>query len=142
MNNPQIFKILQAASAAAPAAAKLKKATQDIEAIFIKDLLSAMRRTAPKQSLGGSSLGADMYQDLFDQAISEAGSRNGTLGVGATIYRQMAPLAIRTAIANASRSAGVLPGRSEGPSPTDDFKHLQDGRTRGEQDARITNEKP
>lgn len=103
MNGPQILKLMQAATAGTPVAAKLKKATQDMEAIFVKDLLAAMRKTAPKQSFGGSSLGGDMYQDLFDQAIAEASSRNGSLGVGQSIYRQMAPVAVRTAIQNAIR---------------------------------------
>jgi flagellar protein FlgJ len=105
MSGAQIQKLFQAAAAAAPVATKLKKATQDIEAIFVKDLLSAMRKTAPKQALGGQSLGAEMYQDIFDQAIAEASAKNGTLGIAKTIYRQMAPLAINAAV----RNAGLRP---------------------------------
>ncbi|HRK22653.1 MAG TPA: rod-binding protein, partial [Fimbriimonadaceae bacterium] len=92
-----IFNLMRSAAAAAPVAAKLKKASQDIEAIFMKDLLTAMRRTSPHKAMG-SSYGSDMYMDLVDQAISEGASRNGTLGIGKSIYRQMAPLAIQAAM--------------------------------------------
>ena len=104
MNGPEISKLISMAAAGAPAAAKLKKATQDLEAIFMKDLLSAMRKTVKHESLG-SSPGTEIYQDLFDQAISESASKNGTLGVAKTIYDQMAPHAIRAAWARAIAEA-------------------------------------
>ena len=62
------------------------------------DMLAAMRKTAPKQSLGGSGMGMEMYQDIFDQAIAESTAKSGSLGFGKTIYEQMAPIAIQAAI--------------------------------------------
>lgn len=98
---------MQAGAVGAPVAAKLKKASQDIEAIFMKDLLTAMRKTSPHKSMG-SNFGSDMYMDLIDQAISQDAAKSGTLGIGKTIYSQMAPLAIQTAIRNAAAAAPVL----------------------------------
>lgn len=103
MNSLKIGQIAAAAAKAAPAAAKLKKATQEIEAIFVKDLMAAMRRTAKHKSLG-NSLGGDMYQDMFDQAVSDSASKTGTLGIAQTIFRQMAPAAIRAALNGATAS--------------------------------------
>lgn len=99
-----VFNLMRTTAAGAPVAAKLKKASEDIEAIFMKDLLAAMRRTSPHKAMG-STFGADMYMDLVDQAISEGAAKNGTLGIGKTIYRQMAPLAIQAAMRNAALSA-------------------------------------
>jgi len=98
-----IFNLMRSAAVAAPVGAKLKKASQDIEAIFMKDLLTAMRRTSPHKAMG-SSYGSDMYMDLVDQAISQDAAKSGTLGIGKTIYRQMAPMAIQAAIRNAAAS--------------------------------------
>jgi Rod binding domain-containing protein len=99
---PNPVQLLQAAATAAPAAAKLKKASQDIEGIFVKDLLAAMRRTAKHRSFGqGSGMGEEMYQDIFDQAIADSSAKSGNLGIGKTIYSQMAPIAIRSAIQRA-----------------------------------------
>ena len=111
METPNLTRILSAAATGAAVAAKLKKATQDIEAIFVKDLLAAMRRTAKHQSLG-SGLGGEMYQDIFDQAIADASAKQGNLGISKTIYKQMAPVAIR----NALRTAAVSAARSQSPS--------------------------
>ncbi len=101
MNATQISKLMGTAARAAAPAAKLKKATQEIEAIFVKDLMAAMRRTAKHESLG-NSLGGEMVQDMFDQALSEGAAKTGTLGIAQTIFRQMAPQAIRAALIAAS----------------------------------------
>ncbi len=67
---------------------KLKKATRDIEAIFFKDMLSAMRKTVPDNSIG-QSYGADIYQDLFDNALSKTASSTGSFGLSDLLYKNM-----------------------------------------------------
>jgi Rod binding domain-containing protein len=104
MNGTQIGKIITVAAAAGPVAAKLKKTSQEIEAIFVKDLMAAMRKTAEHKSLG-NSLGSDMYEDIFDQALADSTAKSGSLGIGNTIFKQMAPLAVRSAIERALREA-------------------------------------
>lgn len=122
MNNFKLVQLAATAAKAAPAAAKLKKATQEIEAIFVKDLMSAMRRTAKHQSLG-NSLGGDMYQDMFDQALSETAAKTGTLGISQTIFRQMAPAAIRTALSAApSRMAAPKPAAEASAGKNSDIE--------------------
>jgi Rod binding domain-containing protein len=129
MGNAQILQIARAAAKGGPTLAKLKKATQDIEAIFVKDLLAAMRKTAPRQKLG-NGLGSDLYQDLFDQALSQAASKSGSLGLGKTIYQSMAPVALRAALSAVSGPAAkttllgseTLPARREQKLPEQETK--------------------
>ncbi|HVL37900.1 MAG TPA: rod-binding protein [Fimbriimonadaceae bacterium] len=90
MNLSSIGPLVATADDLKQAADKLKKSTDDIEAIFIKDLLSAMRRAVPDTSLG-KGMGAETYRDLFDQALSQSLSRTGSLGIGKMLFRQMAP---------------------------------------------------
>ncbi|MEP0766636.1 MAG: rod-binding protein [Fimbriimonadia bacterium] len=67
---------------------ELRKATQGVEALFVQQLLSAMRRTA---SFGDSSNGATaMYRDLMDQAVAQEIARTGRFGIGDILYRQLA----------------------------------------------------
>lgn len=67
---------------------ELRKATQGVEALFVQQLLSAMRRTA---SFGDSSSGATaMYQDLMDQAVAQEIARTSRFGIGDLLYRQFA----------------------------------------------------
>ena len=69
---------------------KLKKACQDLEAVFLKDLLTVMRRSIPKSQFGNAP-GAGIYEDMFDQAIAESASKSGSFGIGEMLYKKMAP---------------------------------------------------
>lgn len=74
--------------AAKPKLAELKKATDGIESIFVKNLLSEMQKGT---HAFGESAGADIYQDLMNQAISESIGKRGTLGISQMLYKQLAP---------------------------------------------------
>lgn len=65
--------------------AKLKKATQGLEAIFAKQLLSEMRKSVQKVSLG-QSMGKEIFEDMMDQTIAENASKGGALGLGKQMY--------------------------------------------------------
>lgn len=71
-----------------PQLAKLRQATRDVEAIFFKDVLSAMRRTVP-ENREGLSYGADIYQDLFDTAFSRTAASTGAFGISELLYKAM-----------------------------------------------------
>lgn len=71
-----------------PELAKLRQATRDVEAIFFKDVLSAMRKTVPDNS-EGHSYGADIYQDLFDTAFSKTAASTGSFGISELLYKNM-----------------------------------------------------
>lgn len=77
------------AARAQPKLNQLKKATQDVEAVFLKDLLSQMRRSIPKDDQN-SSFGSDIYQDMFDQAFAQGVSSTGSMGIAKMIFERMA----------------------------------------------------
>ena len=81
---------------AAPGLDRLRRATQDVEAIFLKDLLGAMRKATPHDD-DGDSLGSDIYQDMSDQAFSQAASKSDSLGIGKLLFDRMAPAVIAQA---------------------------------------------
>ncbi len=68
---------------------KLKKASEDFEALFINQLLQSMRRTVLKSKLLEDAPGKEVYQSLFDREISKKMAQKGALGVGKIIYRNV-----------------------------------------------------
>lgn len=77
--------------------ADLKKATQGVEALFVKDLLAAMRRGVPKGGLGESMAGGEVYRDMLDQALADSIGRSNSLGIGKILYEQLSQQIIRGA---------------------------------------------
>lgn len=69
--------------------AELKKAAQEFEAVFIRQLLKVMRETIEESSSEGSGLGKGVYTELFDQEIALSMSQRGALGIGDIIYRSL-----------------------------------------------------
>jgi soluble lytic murein transglycosylase-like protein len=68
---------------------KLQKAVQDFEAIFVNYLLQNMRKTVQKSDDESSDFGGDMMQGMFDLEIAKHVSKNGSLGMGAMLYKQL-----------------------------------------------------
>lgn len=77
------------AKQAEPQIKKLEKAVQGVEAMFVKDLLSVMRKSLPKSEQ--SMPGKDIYYDMLDQALAETMSKNGSLGIGKMMLETMKP---------------------------------------------------
>ncbi|KXG77974.1 Peptidoglycan hydrolase FlgJ [Fervidicola ferrireducens] len=69
--------------------AELKKACQQFEAIFLRYLLKEMRKTVPNGGLFGNSLSFNIFQSLYDDALSEELSRNKGIGIAEELYRQL-----------------------------------------------------
>jgi len=59
------------------------------EAMLMQQMMTAMRKTVPSDGLLSSGFANDMYSSMFDQAIVEAGSKSGGLGIAENVYRQM-----------------------------------------------------
>lgn len=97
-----------AAQQAAPEMAKLKKASDQIEAIFVKDLIGALRRGTP-DSLG-KGLGASVYRDMFDQSLSDSFSKRGAFGISKMLTHQLGKAVLGKGIATiklAARAEGL-----------------------------------
>lgn len=68
---------------------KLWQACCQFEAIFLQQMLAAMRKSVPKSSLLPQGFTQDVQASMLDQAIAEAGSKQGILGIARTLYRQV-----------------------------------------------------
>ncbi len=84
-----------AAGRAKPDLQKLQKATQDIEAGFVRQMLAAMRKASPEGGLGGQQYGGQMFKDMFDDALANAVTSRMGLGIAREISRHAAPEVIR-----------------------------------------------
>lgn len=71
-----------------PKRRQLKKACEQFEAIFAKELLGEMRKSTHQINLGGDQTGSEIYKDMMDQAIADAMAHQGALGIGKILYRQ------------------------------------------------------
>ncbi len=73
-------------------AAKLREAAADFEAMFVKQMLSSMRKAIPREEGGliKESEGEKIFRDLLDAEYAKTASRTGQgMGVGAAMYRQL-----------------------------------------------------
>jgi Rod binding domain-containing protein len=97
--------------------AKIKKACEDFESIFISQMLKVMRQTIPKSGLldGGSE--PDKYLSLFDEEVSRSMAKRGGIGLGKILYqnimrqeknRNPSP-AESPAVPEAQRTKNILP---------------------------------
>jgi flagellar protein FlgJ len=107
--------------AAAPGRSKelgaLKKACEQFEAVFAKQLLGEMRKGL-KDTQFGDQAGAAIYKDMMDQAIGDSIAHQGALGIGKMLYKQFEKQVAGTAGEPAeAATASELPGNTGG-TPT------------------------
>ena len=103
----QILKTADIARQAGPKLQQLKKATEGIEGLFMKDLLASMRRGTPKGGLmGEDGTASKIYKDMFDQTMADNLSKSGALGIGKVLYRQLSKQVLAH-LEHGQRSAAV-----------------------------------
>ena len=68
---------------------KLKKACQEMEAVFLNMLLKSMRATVPKSETGGAGMQADTMQSMFDMEMTRNMAAAGGTGIAAMMYRNL-----------------------------------------------------
>jgi len=85
----------------------LKKVTTDFESIFLNYMLKQMRRTVPEDPLFGKSTARDIFNDMYDENVSNELAKAGGIGLAAILYKQLvsveqakAAAALREAKAN------------------------------------------
>lgn len=69
--------------------AKLLKAAQGFEAIFVRQLMKTMRTSLPGEGIFGKGSAGEIYGDMMDNAVAEVISKRGSLGIADVIYRQL-----------------------------------------------------
>lgn len=71
---------IDALKRSAPGMAR-RTAAQQVEAVFLTQLLKAMRRTVPENGFLPRSPARDVYEGMFDRAVAEAIGRGDPLGL-------------------------------------------------------------
>ena len=69
--------------------AKLRKACQEMEGVFLNMLLKSMRSTIPKTELGGSTLQQATMQSMFDMETTRNMAAGGGTGLADMMYRNL-----------------------------------------------------
>jgi len=68
---------------------KLWGACCQFEAIFLQQMMQAMRKTVPESDFLPRGYADGVYDGMMDQAIAESGSKQAPLGLAKTMYRQL-----------------------------------------------------
>jgi flagellar protein FlgJ len=68
----------------------LYKASEDFEALFIKQMLDVMRKTIHKEDdLLGGGLGQDVYEDMLYNEYAKKMASTAQFGLADMIYKQL-----------------------------------------------------
>lgn len=68
----------------------LRKACHDFEAIILKQMLDAMRKSIPKSGLlDGDGYADKMYQSMRDDEMAKEMARGKGMGLGEVLYKQL-----------------------------------------------------
>jgi len=65
---------------------KLREASQDFEAIFIKQMLDAMRKTVPKGGIIDGGMAEEIFEDLLYEERAKIMAKSGSLGLADIIF--------------------------------------------------------
>lgn len=68
---------------------KMREVCHEFEAIFIKQMLDAMRKTVPESGFTGGSLTEDIFEDMLYDEYAKAMSRTANLGIADMMYKQL-----------------------------------------------------
>lgn len=93
--------------------AQIKKTAQQFEAIFVRQMLSAARKSGFGETMtsgpGTSSQGADTFAEMQDSRFADIASQKGAFGLARMIEKQL--------IHREAQSAGTLPKPAPAPAP-------------------------
>ena len=67
---------------------KLREASQDFEAIFIKQMLDAMRKTLPKGGLIDGGMAEDIFEDMLYEERAKVMAKTGSIGLADMLYNR------------------------------------------------------
>jgi murein DD-endopeptidase MepM/ murein hydrolase activator NlpD len=68
---------------------ELRKACEELESVFMYQLLRSMRRTVEKCDLFHGGSGEDVYESMLDQELSKSMAGTGNRGLADLLYRQL-----------------------------------------------------
>lgn len=68
---------------------ELRRVSQELEGLFIRQLLQAMRATMPDGGLCARSAGQELFTSLLDEQLASLAARRMQKGIGEALYRQL-----------------------------------------------------
>lgn len=68
---------------------RLKESCQQLESVFINQIMQAMRATIPKSNLLGNDFSEGVFKSMLDEEYSKSISKTGTLGLADILYKQL-----------------------------------------------------
>ena len=68
---------------------ELKKACKNFEAIILQQMLTAMRKSVPKEGLLESGYAQDMYQSMYDEGLAKEMANGKGIGLADSLYHQL-----------------------------------------------------
>jgi flagellar protein FlgJ len=69
--------------------AELRKMCHEMEGLFLRQLLEAMRATAQGEGLFGTSQGEEIFTSMLDDRLASEAAQKMNRGIGEALYRQM-----------------------------------------------------
>lgn len=72
-----------------PEHARLLKAAQELEAVFFRQMLQAMRDATPQTGLAEESAGEKAFRSMFDDEIAKRAVAQNDHGLAQALYRQL-----------------------------------------------------
>lgn len=114
MSLVQVLQEMQIAQQVAPRLQKLQKSAKAMEAELFKEMMQAMKKTAPDAKFG-DDFGGDTYTDMFDDAVANAIASKANLGLADMVYRSLEPRAFQEELkALAARNAAATMAATNG----------------------------
>ncbi len=68
----------------------LRKACEDFEAIFIRQMFQVMRKTIQKSGLFGGGMQEEILTDLCDERVADEIAHGRGIGISQALYRDLA----------------------------------------------------
>ncbi len=76
---------------------KLKKATEEFEALFINAMLKAMRNTVMESNIFPAQAGKDMYTSMMDEYMAKEIAGSGGMGISQMLYNELSKYLVEEA---------------------------------------------
>lgn len=68
---------------------KLYKTCQELESVFVNQILQSMRSTIPKSEFAGHSYATELWESMLYEEYAQEISKTGSLGLADIIFRQL-----------------------------------------------------
>ncbi len=69
--------------------ATLKKLSVEFEAVFLKEVVKAMRNTVPKNGYLNGGNAEEIYKSMMDDQMAQSMAENGSSGIAQAVYNKL-----------------------------------------------------